>query len=103
MSSIRDLDHPSGADIETFVNQQLAKLAQNLNYGAANSGGTTRFFKAEEYDFRCDMANSYPGNGWEYVEAMVIGVNVVIVWRMSRVKQAELGLESIMKLTAKKA
>lgn len=95
MSNIRDMQNPSGADVEAYVNQQLARLQSNAQ--------PARFFKAEEYDFRCDMANSYPGNGWEYVEAMAIGVNVVIVWRMSRVKQAELGLESVMKLTAKKA
>ncbi len=99
MSNIRDMQNPSGADVEAFVNQQLARLQASR----VGESGPARFFKAEEYDFRCDMANSYPGNGWEYVEAMVIGVNVVIVWRMSRIRQAELGLESVMKLTAKKA
>lgn len=92
--NFRDLPNPSAADIEAFVNQQLSKatLAQGLR-------SETVPILAQDWDFRVDKANEFPGRGWEYHAVAVLGVNVYIVWRKSRVEQAKAGEVSIMALT----
>lgn len=100
MNHFRDLPNPSGADIEAFFNQQLAKLQLNLIYGAAGKGS----FKAQDYDYQVTRSLEYPGPDWEYVDCLNIGPGTVgIVWRMNRVLQAERGLEPVMKIVGKKA
>lgn len=96
MSTFRDLPNPSGADIEAFINQRLtAVLAQSPAVGGS--------FKATDYDIQVAKANHFPGAFWEYVGVIGIGIDAYIVWRMSRVKQAELGVTSLMKQPEKSA
>lgn len=85
---------PSGADVEAFVNQQLARLPK------ANGGAG---WLAQDYDIKCNKIPEYPGSGWEFVEAISIGSGqIAVVWRKSRVLQAQQGEESGMKLTSPK-
>ncbi len=100
MSNIRDLSNPSGADVEAFVNQQLGKLNLNLSYGKAGGGQS---WMAQDYDLKVTKANEFPGMGWEYVESLNIGPALVgIVWRKSRILQAQHSEESVMRLIAPK-
>lgn len=100
MANLRDLPNPSGADIEAYVNQQILKSVQNQNYGQFGAGHS---FKAADWDIQVTKANQHPGQNWEFVQAVGVGIDCFLVWRMSRAKQAELNVEPIMKSPTKPA
>ncbi len=103
-TNIRDMATPSGADVEAFVNQQLAKMSKAMADSATYRGaaGADRWL-AQDYDIKCNKIPEYPGHGWEFVEAISIGSGqIAVVWRKSRVIQAQQGEEAGMKLTAPK-
>ncbi len=89
---LRDITSPTGAEIEAYVNRAVQRLMASAPSGQAS-------FRAQDYDIQCCRANHYPGIGWEYVGALGVGIDIIIVWRMSRVAQAERGIQSIMPLT----
>jgi hypothetical protein len=77
----------------------LAKLQANGSYGKFGVGS----WLAQDYDIKCNKIPEYPGSGWEFVEAISIGSGqIAVVWRKSRVLQAQQGEESGMKLTGPK-
>lgn len=84
-----ELDQETQAAIRREVQKQLASLPQSA------AGQPIR---ASEYDFKCEPANIYPGDGWEFVALAGVGINIILVWKMSRIRQAELKIAPIMPL-----
>lgn len=104
MQQLRDIQNPTGADIqawmETFMRENLLQLKNSLLdqllHSQSPNGGAS--FNSDEYDFQVCKANHYPGKGWDFLGLASAGIDVYIVWRMSRVEQTRRGLTPIMKM-----
>lgn len=83
--------------LEQAIRREVIRQLANVKPSAADE------IRAEEWDFMCDRIENFPGHGW--ILHAIIGPEqggVFAVWRMSRVLQAQLGVESKVKLTAPK-
>ncbi len=88
-------------DIDS-LDARLAKLEVTVSrMGGATAPGGSSEWKAEDWDFKVQRVEEYPGPGWIFTQVMPAEhMTVYIVWRMSRVYQAERGIAAHVPLTA---
>ncbi len=84
---------PEALQLEAAVRREVQKQLQGKL-----SGGE---YRADEYDFKVESINVYPGAGWTLHEVVAMGAQMIVfgVWRMSRAEQVSRGIKPIIALT----
>lgn len=85
-------------EVQEQVRQEVARQVAGLK--PANQ----QEFKAEDWDFKVERIEQFPGHGW--VVHQILGPDqgaaVYVVWRMNRVLQAQLGVPAAVPIVATK-
>lgn len=87
------------AYIEGLVNRTVQKQIANLAIQMQPAGTD---WKSEDWDFKAEPANMYPGNGWFFCGFVTAQPGtVVIMWRKSRAVLAAERTDPVMKIPPK--